>query len=140
MDQYNTVAQIQQLLAETIEKWAAFRKFLHLCASSLSSRWTKALCMAGDVAWGGLTKHCTNSKCLLLLSCAISGSLRKALIGEAGGIVGLSGMIMEPIMLFKLLNFNFCQLQNYKLTIQPYSNFDWTIVVLHSEVTIQFKI
>jgi hypothetical protein len=42
-----------------------------------------------------LTKHCTNSKCLLLLSCAISGSLRKALIGEAGGIVGLSGMLLR---------------------------------------------
>jgi hypothetical protein len=29
-------------------------------------------------------------------------------------------MIIKPIMLLKLLNFKFWQLQGYKLTIQPY--------------------
>jgi hypothetical protein len=40
-------------------------------------------------------KDRNNSKCLLLLSCAISGSLRKALIREAGGIVVLLGLLLK---------------------------------------------
>jgi hypothetical protein len=120
-----------------LRKWWAFRKFLHLCSSSVSSGSTEALCMGSGEAWGGFDKDCTNSKCLLLLSHAISSSWRKALIGEAWGIVGLWGLLLRG-----WLSNPSCSSSSWtsssspckaKLTIQPYWNFDWARVVLLSE-------
>ncbi len=57
----------------------------------------------------------TRSKLNTVIRCGTTEKVAMELLPKIFGF-----MIIKPIMLLKLLNFKFWQLQGYKLTIQPY--------------------